>query len=218
MKFPLLIHVFLNFRIIFSYRDVFPFRLMFVGHHVQGGGNNTTYILCIVDVTGPSRSLLQVLPHFLTSKSLFWCNLPLTILSEYLLDSRLLLCILLYPLPSNCCFFFDFPLFCCCFSFLIITITFSLITLLHLHLAHAFSLVFIDFTLSILFLLFHLFHAFSLISILKIFFLNFFLWFSCSFQLNNAFSLDFLLSVAYTFFFEISGCIYALWLVFSSGM
>ena len=51
------------------------------------------------------------------SKSLFWCNLPLTILSEYPLDSRLLLCILLYPLPSNCCSFFDFPLFCFFFFF-----------------------------------------------------------------------------------------------------
>ena len=96
------------------------------------------------DQVGP---LLQVLPHFLTSKSLFWCNLPLTILYEHPLDSRLLLCIILNLLPSNCCFFFNFPLFGYFFSFLIITITFSLINLFHLLLAHAFSLVFIDFTL-----------------------------------------------------------------------
>ena len=38
-------------------------------------------------------------------------------------------------------------IFCNFFSFLIITITFSLITLFHLLLAHAFSLVFIDFTI-----------------------------------------------------------------------
>ena len=91
---------------------------------------------------------LQVLPHFLTFKSLFWCNLPLTILSEYPLDSRLLLYILLYCLPSNCCFFFLFSIILLFFfSFLIITITFSLITLFHLLLAHVFCLVFIDFTL-----------------------------------------------------------------------
>ena len=58
-----------------------------------------------------------ILSHFLTSKSLFWCNLPLTILSEYPLNSRLLLRILLYPLPSNFCFFFDCPLFCYLFFF-----------------------------------------------------------------------------------------------------
>ena len=37
----------------------------------MGMGNNRTYILCIDDVTGQAGPLLQVLAHFLTSKSLF---------------------------------------------------------------------------------------------------------------------------------------------------
>ena len=89
--------------------------------------------------------LLQVLPHFLTSKSLLWCSFHWL----YCLNT---LWILLYPLPSICCFFFDFPLFSYFFSFLIITITFSLIALFHLLFVHAFSLVFIDVTLSKFFL------------------------------------------------------------------
>ena len=89
----------------------------------------------------------SLLLHFLASKSLFWCNLPLIILSEYPLDSRILLCILLYPLPSNCCFFFDLSLFCYFFLFLLTSTCFSLIALFHFFLAHTFSLVFIDFKL-----------------------------------------------------------------------
>ena len=174
----------------------------------------TFYVLLTSqDQAGP---LLQVLPHFLTPKSLFWCNLPLTTLSEYPLDSRFLLCILLYPRPSKCCFFFDFPLFWFFFLFDCYH-HFFLITLFHLLLAHVFSLVFIDFILfkfslcsstsSMLFLWFS-YGVFY-------FFLNSF-WFFCSFLLTNAFSLDFLLSGFYFCLLEISGCIYALWLLFSS--
>ena len=47
---------------------------------------NTTYILCTVDITGPSRSFLflQVLPQLLSCKQLFWCNLPLTSFVSFL--------------------------------------------------------------------------------------------------------------------------------------
>ena len=84
--------------------------------------------------------LKQVLPQLLSSKSLFLCNLPPTLLSEYALDSRLIYYIPLSPLPRNC-FFFDFF-----FLLLLCATTFSLISLFLL-LAYAFSLVFIDFTL-----------------------------------------------------------------------
>ena len=54
---------------------------------------------------------LVVLPHFFSSKPLFWCNLPLTLRSKYFLDSRPLHCISLSPLQPNCWIFFDFLLF-----------------------------------------------------------------------------------------------------------
>ena len=121
-------------------------------------------------------------------------------LSEYSLDFRLSLCILLQPLLSNCFFFFDFPLFG--FFSLLITTTFSLIysTLL---LARAFSLVFIDFTLfkfsfysstsstfflwfSFVFCCFFFKFLFEHFNILYIFYFD---HLSCSFPLTDAFSL-----------------------------
>ena len=106
------------------------------------GGNNITYILCIVDITGPSRSFLASLAILSDFKITV-----LTILSEYPLDSRLLLWILLYPLHLIIAFSLIFHYFAIFLSFFIITITLSLITLFHLLLSHVFSLVFIDFTL-----------------------------------------------------------------------
>ena len=99
----------------------------------KGGGNNT---LCIIDITGLSRSSLASL-----------ATLSLTLLSEYSLDFRICTAFLyLFFLPSNCCFFFDF-LFSFFFYFTSTT-TFSLISLFHLLLAQGFSLFFISFTLS----------------------------------------------------------------------
>ena len=109
----------------------------------------------------------------------FWCNLPLTILSEYPLDSRVLLCILLYPFYH---LIVAFSLIFHYFAFfsLIITITFSLIALFHLLLTHAFSLVFSDFTL------FKFYFCSSTSSIL-------FLWFSFVFRVFISF-VDFLVA------------------------
>ena len=133
-----------------------------------------------------------------------------------------LLSILLYPLPSNGCFFFDFPLFCYFFSFLIITITFSLITLFHLLLTHAFSLVFIGFTLfkfsfcsstlSTLFLwssfvccFSFLFEYFFFDFLVFFYSLTLFPWISCYWWLL-------------LFFLDISGCIYALWFLLQCNL
>ena len=139
---------------------------------------------------------LQVLPDFLTSKSLFWCNPPLTTLSEYSLDFRLLLCILLYPFSlifhyfaiffffnHNHHFFFNYlipPAPCSCFFF-------------GFHWFYAFLFALPPHPRFLLDL--HLFFIFLLLS-----FWTFFLWFSCSFLLSNACSLDFLLLVDLTFF------------------
>ena len=131
--------------------------------------------------------LKQVLPQLLSSKSLFLCNLPTTLLSEYALDSRLIYYIPLSPLPRNC-FFFDFSFF----LLLLCATTFSLISLFLL-LAYAFSLVFIDFTLfSFLFPLstyqrFFFVFCFSFLN----FFLNNFSLIFLYFLLNKAFSLVF---------------------------
>ena len=180
---------------------------------IYGWGRGITQLTFYALVTSQDQAgpLLQVLPHFLTSKSLFWSNLPLTILSEYPLDSRLFLCILLFLLPSNCCFFFDFLLFCyfflfqslpslffnylippstcpCfffgfhwCYTFWIFLLFFSLI--------HALSSILLFFVCFFVFVF-----VFFLIS-----FWTYFLWFSCSFLLTNAF-FYFLFLVAFTFF------------------
>ena len=87
------------------------------------------------DQGGP---LLQVLSHFLASKSLFWSILPTTILFEYLS-----LYSLLYPPPSNC-WFFHFPLSC---FFYYHHFLYNYLISPPPCLAHAFSLVFINFTL-----------------------------------------------------------------------
>ena len=108
---------------------------------------------------------------------------------------------------------FDFTLFWYFFSFLLITTTFSLTNLFYLLLPHTFSLVFIDFTLFNFFLLFHFIDAFffvirffSFTSFWTLFLwfysLTVFLWFSCY-------------SVDSTILGGISGCIYALRLLFS---
>ena len=115
------------------------------------------------------------MPHFLASKSLFWCNLLLTTLSEYPLDFRFLLYILLYPVPSNCCFVFDFLLFSGFFYFFLVTTTLSLITSFH-PLVHAFSLVLV---LNFLFALSRHWCFFFNFDFFKISFWTFCLWSSC---------------------------------------
>ena len=62
---------------------------------------------------------------------------------------------------------------------------------------------------------FHWFYTFEMFFfVFLISFWTVFLWFSCSFLLTNTFSLVFLFLVAFTFFLQISGCTYALWLLF----
>ena len=126
---------------------------------------------------GQAVHILQVLPHFLTSKSLFWCNFPLAILSEYPLDSTFLLYILLYPLPFICCFPFDFPLLCFFFFFFNYYHHFFFNYLMPPPPCSWFFFGFYwFFTFQILFLLFHLIYAFSLIFICFLFFI-FFIYF-----------------------------------------
>ena len=70
-----------------------------------------TQVTFYVPLTSQDQAgtLLQVLSHLLSSKLLFWYNLPLSLLYEYFLNCRVLHWIPLFLLPSNCCFFFDFP-------------------------------------------------------------------------------------------------------------
>ena len=130
-----------------------------------GGGNNTTYILHITDFTGPSWSLKSCYTFWLLNHCfdtiyhwLYFLNI-LWILDFYTAFFYYLNCLIAaFSLSFH---YFNF------FTFLLTT-TISLFSLFDFPIAHAFSLVFIDFTLF-----------------------DTFLWFSSSFLLNNAFFLWF---------------------------
>lgn len=136
--------------------------------------------------------LKQVLPQLLSSKSLFLCNVPPTLLSEYALDSRLIYYIPLSPLPRNC-FFFNFLWFlffsstslCHHFFFNFLIPPPCLCFFFDFHWFYTFFFSFPSFNLSTLFLCF--LFVFSFLN----FFLNNFSLIFLYFLLNNAFSLVF---------------------------